>query len=316
MIELPTTSRAAHPSRMATNRAHVMPEWASALIGCATTKSIARERMELTTTAGERGTIVTAIARAARVNDGDGFHHRALDIYRVIRRELDASPHRSIVRMWNHIPGIHDPLDDRSHERCDRYMHFNAARFEAMCEWFGGAENIAAYVPAASGVGDDGNDLIVHALALASPGTPMENPRQIPAFKYSKRFGPLPPCFARATRVEIDHRSLLIIAGTAAITGEQSRHDGDLSRQLEMTLENLRVLIRAASPGRDEAADPLRRMSAVRAYVKNASDAVAIEELTRGVLGSDDIQIVRADLCRAELLVEIEGIAELRTAHE
>ena len=36
---------------------------------------------------------------------------------------------------------------------------------------------------------------------------PVENPRQIPAFRYSKRYGPIPPCFARATRIKTPTKS-------------------------------------------------------------------------------------------------------------
>jgi chorismate lyase/3-hydroxybenzoate synthase len=192
-------------------------------------------------------------------------------------------------------------------------MHFNAGRFAAMCEWFGGADRIPEFVPAASGVGHDGQDLIIRALALREPGVPIENPHQVPAFRYSRRYGPIPPCFARATRIESPQRALLI-AGTAAITGEQSQFLGDLDRQLALTLENLRILIRAGSPQVGPAIDPLQLMAFVRVYVARADDIAAVHaQLRTGVFGatSDCIEFLRADLCRTDLLVEIEGVAKL-----
>jgi chorismate lyase/3-hydroxybenzoate synthase len=262
--------------------------------------------IELTLNTGDRATLVTAIAPKARVSEGEAFRGRAIDVYRAIRRTLDASPHRHVVRMWNHIPGIHDPLDSA----CDRYMYFNAGRFAAMCEWFDGADNIPKFVPAASGVGHDGQDLVIHALATSEPGTPVENPQQIPAFRYSKRYGPLPPCFARATRVSSPEPALLI-AGTAAITGEASRHIGDLGRQFELTIENLRILIRSGG-GSTGAPEPLARMQQVRLYVLRSDDFEAVANLAREAFApTAHLELVRADLCRSDLLVEIEGFASL-----
>ncbi|CAN5432780.1 hypothetical protein BH09PLA1_BH09PLA1_12560 [soil metagenome] len=260
-------------------------------------------------------TLVSAIAGKARVADGDAFCRRTIDAYRAIREAIDRSAAengaRHIVRMWNHIPGIHDPLD----AECDRYMHFNAGRFAAMCDWFGGADRIPEFVPAASGVGHEGQDLIVRALALRERGVPVENPKQIPAFRYSKRYGPIPPCFARATRVSIP-RPALLIAGTAAITGEQSQYLGDLQRQLELTLDNLRILIRAGASQLPESIDPLRRIDRARVYVARSEDLQTMRTQLADRFGAtrENIEFLRADLCRADLLIEIEGVASLDSA--
>src|SRR5439155_12368440 len=74
--------------------------------------------VEVTVTRGAEAAFVTAIAPNARVCDGNEFRRRSTAVYRAIRTALDASPHQNVVRMWNHIPGIHDPLD----AECDRYM--------------------------------------------------------------------------------------------------------------------------------------------------------------------------------------------------
>jgi hypothetical protein len=152
--------------------------------------------------------------------------------------------------------------------------------------------------------------LVVHALAMSEPGTPVENPLQVPAFRYSKRYGPLPPCFARATRVSLPE-PMLLIAGTAAITGELSRHIGDLNKQFELTIENLRILVRASVSANDTA-DPLTRMEQVRVYVLRSDDFQMVQRLAANAFTpSAHVELVRADLCRADLLVEIEGLARL-----
>src|SRR5207245_413528 len=69
--------------------------------------------------------------------------------------------------------------------------------------WFGSAEAIRRRVPAASGVGHGGEDLVLHALAVAEAGQAVDNPNQVPAYHYSTRYGPVPPCFAQATRVPV-----------------------------------------------------------------------------------------------------------------
>ena len=253
---------------------------------------------------GSRATLITATAQMIRASDGDAFYAATAAAYRAVRLALDAGPHRHVVRMWNWIPSIHARADaDR-----DRYVVFNAARFAAMSEWFGGRGQIAASVPAASGVGHGGENLVVQALAVAGPGEAIENPRQVPAYRYSRRYGALPPCFARATRIA-QPRDALLVAGTAAITGEQSRHPGDLERQFELTLENLRAVL-IAGGATSARGDVLHAMRDVRVYISPQADAAAAERLARSAFAADaDLEFVPADLCRAELLVEVEGAA-------
>ena len=254
-------------------------------------------------------TLVTVTIPGARALDGEAFYEKTIDAYRQIRDAVRATPHAHVVRMWNNLPGIHDRLENQ----CDRYMFFNAGRFAAVCDWFGGAEQIPRCVPAASGVGHNGDDLVIHALALAQPGAAVENPQQVPAFRYSRRYGPMPPCFARATRVAAHPRPILLIAGTAAITGEESRHIDDLDAQLTLTLENLRILVREGGWRENSSCkDPLDRIEQVRVYVARGGDSHTVIASCREVFHPDaNFEFIRADLCRADLLVEIEGIARL-----
>ncbi len=112
----------------------------------------------------------------------------------------------------------------------------------------------AARCGTASAVGIKGSDLSIHCLALEEPGTPVENPRQTPAWQYSARYGPLPPCFSRATIVDLAGRRTLLIGGTASVVGEDSRHAGQFDAQVEETLLNLEALIRATNASRLAAA--------------------------------------------------------------
>jgi chorismate lyase / 3-hydroxybenzoate synthase len=162
-------------------------------------------------------------------------------------------------------------------------------------------------------VGHDDDALTIHCLTLAQPGFAVENPRQIPAFQYSSRYGPQPPCFARATIIAhpfFDH-PMLITAGTASILGEQSVHPNNLERQFSESLENLRTLIDHAQ-GQEHPPATLDAFVDLRVYHTRRQDAAAVENLIRRSIGSaTPLQIMRAELCRSNLLVEIEGITRL-----
>ena len=251
------------------------------------------------------------IADAGRLEPAH-FQQRVCDAYRELARLLKdtSSPHP--VRFWNIIPDIHRPAGDGT----DRYMSFNAGRFRALVEWFGGAEAFAPRVPAASGVGHHGQDLIIHALGAKSAGEPISNPRQIAPYRYSKRFGPLPPCFARATLIhDVSNQPLLLVGGTASIRGEDSMHLQSLEAQTAETLENLACLVASACNAEyssSQRAKWLRQYSHLRVYYPRAADRQQImQTLEKAFSHGPQFELVLADLCRAELLIEIEGVAQV-----
>lgn len=214
------------------------------------------------------------------------------------------------VRFWNGLPriieGIEPPADENAaweraapvHEKFDRYMAFNAGRCRAFLGHYGSREALARAVPAGTGVGHGGADLVVHALSAAAHGAPVENPRQTPAWRYSPRFGPLPPCFARATQLD---RGRLLVSGTASIAGEETLHAGDLAAQVAETFRNLESLLGAAGL-------PLGALCDARIYAARPQDLQPTLALCRQHLPSAAWEIVHAEICRPGLLLEIEGI--------
>jgi Putative translation initiation inhibitor, yjgF family len=255
---------------------------------------------------GDGVVLLSVRAEGVRELDDRGTSARVTETYRTLFAALAKCRARNPVRFWNHIPGLHD----RVGPGLDRYMAFNAGRFAAMQEWFGGVDQVRRCVATASGIGHSGDDLFIHCLASVSAGTPVENPRQIPSYLYSRRFGPTPPCFARATIAELRGERLLLVAGTASIRGEESVHIGDLGAQLHETLINLRAVI--ARAGVDEAA-ALDRLREVRVYHPRPVDREFLEgACARAFRGAAEIEVQRADLCRSELLVEIEGTVRLQ----
>ncbi len=231
------------------------------------------------------------------------------EVYGSIARTLHETAHHPI-RFWNFVPAIHGDMGDGR----DRYMVFNAGRFTAFRHWFGSSAVFNRTLPTASAVGTSGAALVVHCLAADAPGTPVENPRQIPAYAYSQRYGPLPPCFARGTIVEGRGKRLLFVGGTASIVGERSQHERDVRKQVAETLHNLTCLI-GASRGDDPhtlTAGALDTLRHVRVYLVRAKDADVVRDLVQAAMPSmRTLEFAQADLCRRELLVEIEGCAEL-----
>src|SRR6185437_8033897 len=118
---------------------------------------------------------------AAKLSAED-FQQRTTELYLAILKAFADSDAPHPVRFWNYLPGIHAPTGSK----VDRYMTFNAGRFAAFEQSFGGRDAVSRSIPSASAVGHHGQDLTIHALACATPGRPVANPRQVAPYHYSK----------------------------------------------------------------------------------------------------------------------------------
>jgi len=220
------------------------------------------------------------------------------------------------VRFWNHVPFITDPADAGR----DNYMVFNAGRFRAFSQLLGGPARFERDVATASATGHWQRDLVVHCLAADHRGAAINNPRQVAPYHYSQRFGPLPPCFSRATRLS-HPANLLLVGGTASVRGEDSVHVDDLPNQMRESFVNLAALTGAAACGgarsetasrRTPVSQNLAAFHQLRVYFPNGDHAGEIEANIRASFGAvRRLEVLQADLFRAELLVEIEGVADL-----
>jgi enamine deaminase RidA (YjgF/YER057c/UK114 family) len=254
---------------------------------------------------GELLLLTAAIERATGL-PVDALRGQVANVYLRLAAELAVSAHRPI-RFWNFIPALGESMAPG----LDRYMVFNAGRYDALATTDAGREWSSRMLPTASAVGVSGANLVVHCLASTTGATPIDNPRQISPWRYSARYGPRPPWFSRATVASINGVRRLLIGGTASIVGEDTKHVRDAAAQLDETLHNLSALLAAARNG-SEAGNPLDRLVDVRAYVTadHHADFVA-RELTRRCHARARIELVRAQLCRPELLLEIEAVSEI-----
>ncbi|HEY7118761.1 MAG TPA: hypothetical protein VH475_19385 [Tepidisphaeraceae bacterium] len=257
---------------------------------------------ELAAAAGNFALTTAGIADAVSLG-AEELEAAVVGAYDSIAQRIGDLPARHPVRLWNHIPDIHGRMDDQR----DRYMVFNAGRYRAYATWYGGPHAFDSEVATASGVGHNGTDLVVHCLSAREPGVAVDNPRQVAPHRYSARFGPLPPCFARAT--VLPGEQMVLVGGTASIRGEDSRHRKSLALQFRETLTNLSRVVQAAH-GRTGDQDCLSKFRELRVYHPRSSDRKEIERwLTTGFARDCRVEIAVADLCRQELLVEIEGVA-------
>ena len=251
---------------------------------------------------------VSASLHDAKTMDAAELEAAVTDLYDQLFVLLKQTGHRNLLRVWNGLPGIVQRINAPAeqlvaweakapdHEPFDRYMAFNAGRSAAFITHFGQTQ-LPHCTPAATAVGHLGEHLQVHLLASDKPGQAMENPRQTPAYRYSPRYGPCPPVFVRAMRFQ-DH---LFISGTASIVGEESQHPNELQSQFDETLANIDAVNQAV--GQLDA--PLRHF---RVYATDANDLPA---LARGIEHAypllSSIELMRSDICRNNLLVEIEA---------
>ncbi|MGJ7496185.1 hypothetical protein ACSFA8_13995 [Variovorax sp. RT4R15] len=212
-------------------------------------------------------------------------------------------PH--LLRIWNYLPRINDDGGGM-----ERYRQFNAGRQQAFLE-----AGQAAFegAPAACALGVHEGALCIRFLAGRVPPLPVENPRQVSAYHYPADYGPRSPTFSRAALAPLGGGQVaLFISGTASIVGHQTVHVGDVRAQLDETLLNLRAVIAAANE-RSSANFTLERSDPV-VYVRHPADAPGIRRQLEQALGAGSrfmrhAVFLQADICRSDLLVEIEAHA-------
>lgn len=202
----------------------------------------------------------------------------------------------SIYRTWHFVPGINEQLGGD----LENYRAFCLGRANAF-QTHVARESLHLKIPAASAVGTRGEYLTLIYLGGRQRGTYLENPRQTPAYEYPLEYGPKPPSFARATAVDYAGRPTLFISGTSSILASESIGDS-IESQLATTLENLHIV---ASQSPIPVGGPRR----VRVYLRHAGDYDYVKaQLEAHYLDEgDEAFYIVADICRKELLVEIEA---------
>ncbi len=242
----------------------------------------------------------------AEIDDREhGLQAAARRAYTDLFAVLAANPCPHLLRLWNYLADI-----NRESDGVERYRQFNAGRqlafIEAQRSAFEGS-------PAACALGTRDGPLRVYFLAGRTPPVPIENPRQVSAYHYPSAYGQRSPTFSRAALADVGSgRTALFISGTASIRGHATVHVGDVRRQTEESLANIAALreVAGARAGLPFPASEL--LSTV--YLRRAADLAVVREVFEHAVGPHSVAArsaiyLQADICRADLLVEIEAHA-------
>jgi chorismate lyase/3-hydroxybenzoate synthase len=237
-------------------------------------------------------------------NHYPNLEQAAYDAYLGLRKFVQDSGYPFLPRIWNYFPRI-----NAEREALERYQAFCLGRHRALSEH---ARDFESTLPAACAIGTQSPGLLIYALASKQPGRQIENPRQISAFHYPRQYGPRSPSFSRAVLQQWGStESHLYISGTASIVGHATRHGQDLVAQGKEICVNLEALIANAN---GYLSAPLK-LASLKVYSRCSHGLGALEDLISQRFGASmPTLFLHGDICRSDLLVEVEGVAVARKA--
>ena len=222
--------------------------------------------------------------------------------------ETEGMPVSSIIRQWNYIEKI-TACDATGHQH---YQDFNDAR----SLFYNGVEWITGY-PAATGIGTQWGGIMIDVDALLCKDGSVrvlgvDNPLQIAAHAYSQNvlLGEKDAALPQKTTPKFERAKA--VSGTAAIRGEQSLEGVGIEQQTLTTLENIEYLVsrdnlnRSGIPATENAT-----LITFRVYVKRWEDMEKAKQVVTERYPDLPAIYTLTDVCRSELLIEIEGMGIL-----
>lgn len=251
------------------------------------------------------------------------FDHKVFKAFEILDNVLinQGLGMNNIVRQWNYVEDIVGFTSPECGSK-QNYQILNNIRHEFYCKY-----DFANGFPAATGIGMALGAFVLDCIAIKEKTdleiTPIKNPVQVCAYDYSekvligskteKNFPRLSPKFERAKLFRSDKNYSLLISGTAAIHNEISLAKGDPAKQTEITLENIDKLIEVASGIIEKTGKIIDRIAYpyLRVYIKNSTDYWAVKNICEKHTKQIDPVYLIGDICRAELLVEIEGVISI-----
>lgn len=149
----------------------------------------------------------------------------------------------------------------------------------------------------------------------------VNNPLQVAAHAYSQQvlLGKTAlqvrttPKFERAKAVWKDDHGFVYISGTAAIRGEKSLEGVGIEEQTLATLENIEYLV--SGNNLRQTGIPVTGDAGLinfRVYVKYRADMEKARKVIESRYPELPVIYTLTDVCRSELLIEIEGMGLLR----
>jgi enamine deaminase RidA (YjgF/YER057c/UK114 family) len=216
-----------------------------------------------------------------------------------ILRDNDAS-YKNVARTWLHLSKILEWYPDFNKARSEKYGEFGIMP---------GPGDATLLLPASTGIGADtssGAAASMDLLAVVknndspSPVIKLSNRKQLDAFRYGA-------AFSRGAVIREDDVDIIQISGTAAIDEHgMSLYPGDIRSQINCTFDKIDSLL-----GQEGAA--LADICAATVFVKRPEYAEVFWKMAAD-RGLEDFPAVcvLADVCREELLFEIDAEAVVR----
>ena len=203
------------------------------------------------------------------------------------------------LRIWNYLDAITEGDGD-----LERYRQFCVGRARGL-----GSFDVAR-LPAATAIGcrDGRRVLQVYWLAARVPGTPLENPRQVAAYRYPRQYGPQAPSFARAMLPPAVGEIPLLLSGTASVVGHETRHPGSVAAQLEETFANFASLLDEAHRRRPVLPAKFGPGTRLKVYLRDTGEREGVEAALARLAPGVPTVLLKADICRRDLRIEIDGV--------
>ena len=223
--------------------------------------------------------------------------------YEQILSFLGQHKHSWLWKIWHYIPQINSGEGDQ-----ERYRQFCVGRAAAL------GDDPAAHpaMPAATAIGTSvpGNVLQIYFLCGPRPGMHVENPRQVEPAKYPVKYGKKSPLFSRGPIITDHGAPQFLISGKARILSHTTHHRDDCAEQINETLRNVRALVEESQRhyGNVVGDDPSFG-GLLKVYVRNPEDLGIIKASVTEHMGPHIPAIyLQGDVCRQDLLTEVEGI--------
>lgn len=220
--------------------------------------------------------------------------------FKQIFASIDVLGFPHLLRVWNYLADI-----NQESQGLERYRQFNIGRQEGFIV---AGRSLERNLPSACALGVSGGPLVIYFMAGRSEPIAVENPRQVSAFHYPVAYGPKSPSFSRASIVRVGDQEMLFVSGTSSIVGHRSVHVGDVVAQTHETLLNIEAVV-------NEANRLARRPEfdcatlCFKVYLRRPEDRDAVHATLVRALGAGiNALYLQADVCRHDLLVEIEAI--------
>lgn len=242
-------------------------------------------------------------------NEKNGCLSNAQKVFDTIDElfKMNNFPVNLIVRQWNYLEDIIGFDGEKQ-----KYQEFNNVRSIFYQHHF----NETGF-PAATGIGMNRGGIIIEFVAIKSDvviSKPVDNPEQIAAHNYSKNVLvgngcvlKTTPKFERARFMEMFDKKLIFISGTASIVGEKTVGIDNAAEQTKVTIQNIQRLYSADVLAQISKKELMAKYGHARVYIKNRKDFPIIKKTFKTYFGKLPVVYILADICRPNLLVEIEG---------